>query len=114
MTALAKSNFEIVQGDKFSVVFNLKDGNNTAFNLTGYSVAFQLRSASGSVLATLTNDDGLIITAATGKIELTLASSKTSTFPFGVHQYQLQLTINGDITTILGGQLSIIKDQCQT
>jgi len=99
-------NFTIEQGTTFSRVLTLQE-NSSAMNLTGYSVASQMRSThdSSSIVATFS---GSVTNASSGQITLSLTNSQTSAIEEGIYVYDVEITSGaGAVTRILQGNVTV-------
>jgi hypothetical protein len=102
-------NFTIEQGTTFRRVLTLQE-NGTAMNLTGYSVASQMRSThdSASIVATFT---GTVSNAATGQITLSMTNTTTSGIDEALYVYDIEITsAGGDVTRILQGTVTVTPE----
>ena len=75
--------------------------NNSAVDLTGYTADFQVRQFvdSATTLVDANTSNGMIvITGATGTINITIPASTTATWTAGNYQYALNLTAPDGIT----------------
>ena len=99
-------NFTIEQGTTFSRVLTLQE-NSSAMNLTGYSVASQMRSThdSSSIVATFS---GSVTNASSGQITLSLTNSQTSAIEEAIYVYDVEITSGaGAVTRILQGNVTV-------
>lgn len=91
-----KANLIIDQGSDFSADIDLVDVNGAVYNLTGYTVAAQMRknyaSSSASTFSASHNSTG-------GKITLTLTSSSTATIEPGRYLYDVEIRSSGNVIT---------------
>lgn len=82
-------NFDIDQGTDFSITVNLKDDLGQPFNLTGYTIAAQMRknyaSSSATTFATSHDSTG-------GHIILSLDNSVTGLITPGNYLYDVEIT----------------------
>ena len=102
-------NFTIEQGTTFSRVLTLQE-NGSAMNLTGYSVASQMRSThdSSSIAATIT---GTISNASSGQITLSLTNTQTSAIEEAIYVYDVEITSGaGAVTRILQGNVTVTPE----
>ena len=102
-------NFTIEQGTTFSRVLTLQE-NGSAMNLTGYSVASQMRSThdSSSIAATLT---GTVSNASSGQITLSLTNTQTSAIEEAIYVYDVEITSGaGSVTRILEGNITVTPE----
>ena len=99
-------NFTIEQGTTFNRIITLQE-NGSAMNLTGYSVASQIRSThdSGTVVGTITCT---ISNASAGQITLSMTNSVTSAIEEGIYVYDIEITSgSGTVTRILEGKVTV-------
>ena len=102
-------NFTIEQGTTFSRVLTLQE-NSSAMNLTGYSVASQMRSThdSSTVVATFS---GSVTNASSGQITLSLTNSQTSAIDEAIYVYDVEITSGaGAVTRILEGNITVTPE----
>jgi len=102
-------NFTIEQGTTFSRVLTLQE-NGSAMNLTGYSVASQMRSThdSSTVVATFS---GSVTNASSGQITLSLTNSQTSAIDEAIYVYDVEITSGaGAVTRILEGNITVTPE----
>lgn len=105
-------NFEIIQGDTFSLDVVYNDSQGVPVNLIGHSVVFQVRDAPGGkiICATAVNDNGITISPYIGKISISLGSQQTKKFTIPKAAYQLQVTSPSGIKeTLISGWISVSK-----
>ena len=102
-------NFTIEQGTTFSRVLTLQE-NGSAMNLTGYSVASQMRSThdSSSIVATFS---GSVTNASSGQLTLSLTNSQTSAIEEAIYVYDVEITSGaGAVTRILQGTVTVTPE----
>ena len=102
-------NFTIEQGTTFSRVLTLQE-NSSAMNLTGYSVASQMRSThdSSSIVATFS---GSVTNASSGQLTLSLTNSQTSAIEEAIYVYDVEITSGaGAVTRILEGNVTVTPE----
>ena len=102
-------NFTIEQGTTFSRVLTLQE-NGSAMNLTGYSVASQMRSThdSWSIVATFS---GSVTNASSGQLTLSLTHSQTSAIEEAIYVYDVEITSGaGSVTRILEGNVTVTPE----
>lgn len=86
--------YELNQGSALTVDFYYKDPAGVAIDLTGYGARMQFRSSpsSTSVLLELSTDNGgLVITAATGKISMVLTEALAQAITWRRAVYDMEL-----------------------
>ena len=99
-------NFIVEQGATFSRILTVKE-NNSAMNLTGYSVASLMRSThdSSTVVGTFTCT---ISNASGGIITMSMTASATGAIEEGIYVYDLEITSGGStVTRLLQGEVTI-------
>ena len=102
-------NFTIEQGTTFSRVLTLQE-NGSAMNLTGYSVASQMRSThdSSSIVATFS---GSVTNASSGQLTLSSTNSQTSAIEEAIYVYDVEITSGaGAVTRILEGNVTVTPE----
>lgn len=91
-----KANLVVDQGSDFSADIDLVDAVGAVYNLTGHTVAAQMRknyaSSSASTFTTSHNSVG-------GKITLTLSSASTATIEPGRYLYDVEIRSSGGVVT---------------
>ncbi len=109
---------EVGQGTDARYVLALKtkdsDGNWIPFDLTDYSAAMQLRTATYSPQAqdTLTTANGrLEIDATAGRIALKFPHDVTATYPVRTFVFDVEIkNLLGEITRILSGRIKVTAE----
>ena len=99
-------NFIVEQGATFNRILTVKE-NNSAMNLTGYSVASKMRSThdSSTVVGTFTCS---ISNASSGGITMSMTSSTSSAIEEGIYVYDLEITSGTSIVTrLLQGEVTV-------
>lgn len=87
-----KANLVIDQGSTFSATIDVTDSAGAVFNLTGYTVAAQMRKnyASSSAVNFTASQNGLY-----GQITLSLLHTATATLEPGRYLYDVEITSSG-------------------
>jgi len=99
-------NFILEQGATFNRILTLKE-NDSAMDLTGYSVASKMRSThdSSTVVGTFTCT---ISDASAGKITMQMTNSTTAAIEEGIYVYDLEITASsGTVTRIMEGKVTV-------
>jgi len=100
-----KANLVIDQGTSFTASIDLTDASNVVFNLTGYTVAAQMRKNYTSSVATTFIASH---TGGGGKINLSLTSTTTAAIEPGRYLYDVEITSSGNtITRIVEGIVTV-------
>lgn len=103
-------NFNVVQGDTFTIRVEYKDENNNTIDLTGFSAVMVVRDKPGGkiVCAEITNQSGIVINGPLGYLDITIPPEKTRKFTTPRARYQIQV-INGQgvKTTVLSGYFAV-------
>jgi len=109
--AAAIYNATIDQGATFTLEVIYKDSAGTPINLTGYTAALQIRQNyyDDTALVTLTSPSGgIVITGATGTIDITMSSAQTASLDEGIYVYDLEIYAGGgNITRLIQGQFTV-------
>lgn len=100
----------IDQGATYSLALTYKDSNGTAINLTGYTAAMQIRTSydSSTTVVSLTSSSGIVITAATGLLTITITSIQTAALTPGTYVYDLEITSgSGVVSRLIQGSVMV-------
>lgn len=111
-TSPKESNFNIVQGDSFSLRIVYKDSSGSAVNLMGYSAIMEVKDRPGGKIlcASASVGDGITLTSASaGVIDILLPSSKTANFTIPKAAYQFKVNSSSTSTTLLYGWFIVEK-----
>ena len=100
-----KANLVIDQGSTFTATIDLTDPAGNVFNLTGYTVAAQMRknyTSSSAVTFVASHSAG------TGKIDLSLSATTTNTLSPGRYLYDVEITSpGGGVTRVVEGIVTV-------
>ena len=99
-------NFILEQGATFARTLTVKE-NNSAMDLTGYSVASKMRSThdSSTVVGTFTCT---ISNASGGVITMQMTNSTTAAIEEGVYAYDIEITSGaGTVTRLMEGNITV-------
>ena len=100
------SNMTIDQGTDFSSAIDVTDADGDAVNLTGYSVAGQIRKTYTS--STAVNLTCAVSNAAAGIISIALTAAQSNAMKSGRYVYDVEITSSGGAKTrVLEGQVEI-------
>lgn len=101
------SNLTIDQGSTFSVEIDVTDSSGDPLNLTGYTVAGQIRKTYSS--STFTNFTASVYNTIGGIVKIELSATTTNAMKAGRYVYDVEITqtSSGDITRIVEGQLEV-------
>ena len=100
------SNIFIDQGATFTTTVTVTDSNGDAVNLSGYSVAAQIRktflsSSATAFTATISN-------ASSGEITISLTDTQTTALEAGRYVYDVLITASGGTKTrVVEGQVTV-------
>ena len=98
-------NFILEQGATFNRILTVE--NNSAMNLTNYTVASKMRSThdSGTVVGTFTCT---ISDATAGEITMQMTNSTTAAIEEGIYVYDLEITNSaGTVTRLMEGNITV-------
>ena len=87
-----KANIVIDQGTDFSALIDVETATDAVFNLTGFTVAAQMRKTYASATAT---DFGCSHNGVLGQISITLSSTVTDNLSPGRYLYDIEITSPG-------------------
>lgn len=99
------SNLYIDAGTTFSALITVNDSNNSPLNLSGYTVAAQLRKSYGSTTAY--DFSSSVYDASSGKIQIALTDSETSAIKPGRYLYDIEITSGASKTRVAEGLVII-------
>jgi hypothetical protein len=106
---ISRQDLSIYQGDDYQAMVNVVNADGTPADITGYSVAAQIRRKVADAASTV--DAELVTEVESPTIKLFLGHEKTVQLS-GVYAWDLQLTetATGFITTILTGKVTILQE----
>jgi hypothetical protein len=100
------SNMTIDQGTDFSSAIDVTDADGDAVNLTGYTVAGQIRKTYTS--STAVNLTCAVSNATSGIISVALTAAQSNAMKSGRYVYDVEITSSGGAKTrVLEGQVEI-------
>ena len=100
-----KANLVVDQGANFTATIDVADANDAVFNLTGYTVAAQMRKNYTSSTATTFTASH---TGVLGKINLGLSANTTAAIEPGRYLYDVEITSSGGtITRVVEGIVTV-------
>lgn len=104
-------NATIDQGATFELQVVYKNDAGVPIILTGYTAALQIRQNyyDDTALITLTSPSGgIVITGATGTIDLTMTAIQTASLDEGLYVYDLEIVATGgNRTRLIQGQFTV-------
>jgi hypothetical protein len=107
------SNLTVDQGSDATFTIDVTDTNGGALNLTGYTVAGQIRKSFSS--STAVDFVASVSSALNGEVTLTLSNSVTNGMKAGRYLYDVEITSSGGSKTrVLEGQLEVMAGVTQT
>jgi hypothetical protein len=111
------TNYNIVQGDSFSLSITYTDPSGVPINLSNASALMIVADQPGGSIfcasacgfaATPANNDGITVTASAGKLDINLTPTKTRKFNLPKSAYQVQIkTSSTTSTTLLKGWFQV-------
>ena len=84
------ANLFIDQGTDYSITVDVTDASGDILDLTGYAVAAQMRKTYGS--STISATFATVISAAAGKVTISLTDTQTTALSDGRYVYDLNIT----------------------
>jgi hypothetical protein len=105
----AKYNLVCDQATTFNFQFQIKN-DSTPWDLTGYSGTMTVRpfvGASTTTVVASTANGAMVLTALTGRINVTLSAATTGAIAAGRYSYDLVLTSGATVTRILEGKFIV-------
>jgi hypothetical protein len=107
MAAIA--NLSIDQGASFSSDVTVKDANNNAFNLTGYTAAAKMAKGYASTRTRTTITATISGDPTTGVVTLSMTAADTASLDAERYVYDLEITqtSTGQVTRVIEGIISV-------
>ena len=105
----AKYNLVCDQATTFTFQFVIQD-DSTPWNLTGYTGVMTVRpfvGASTTTVVASTTNGRMVLTALTGRINITIDAETTGNIAAGRYSYDLVLDSGSEITRILEGKFVV-------
>ncbi len=105
----AKYNLVCDQATTFNFQFQIKN-DSTPWDLTGYTGTMTVRpfvGASTTTVVASTANGAMVLTALTGRINVTLSAATTGAISAGRYSYDLVLTSGATVTRILEGKFIV-------
>lgn len=100
------SNLTIDQGSTFKADIDVTDSDGDALNLSGYTVAGQLRKNYSS--STSTDFTASVTSTSNGTIRISLSATQTNGLKAGRYVYDVEITSStGEVTRVLEGQVEV-------
>jgi hypothetical protein len=101
-----QANIFIDQGSNYSNIITVSGTNGSALNLTGYTVASQMRKSYSS--STAYNLNAAIYNATAGQVRMTLTATQAEAIPPGRYLYDLEITSgSGAKTRVVEGVATV-------
>ena len=102
------------QGDYIQLTLNLKDGNGTAINLSGYGVRGQVRASYGSTGVLLDLNPTISGNGSSGIVSINIDSYISANIPISDHVYDIERYPSGILTgnsiKLMRGKFSILPE----
>jgi hypothetical protein len=105
----AKYNLVCDQATTFNFQFQIKN-DSTPWDLTGYTGTMTVRPFVGATTTTVvasTANGRMVLTALTGRINVTLSAATTADIAAGRYSYDLVLDSGSEVTRILEGKFIV-------
>ena len=105
----AKYNLVCDQATTFNFQFQIKN-DSTPWNLTGYTGTMTVRPFVGATTTTVvasTANGAMVLTALTGRVNVTLSAATTASITAGRYAYDLVLDSGAEVTRILEGKFIV-------
>jgi hypothetical protein len=105
----AKYNLVCDQATTFNFQFQIKN-DSTPWDLTGYTGVMTVRPFVGATTTTVvasTANGAMVLTALTGRINVTLSATTTAAITAGRYAYDLVLDSGSSVTRILEGKFIV-------
>lgn len=105
MAAIA--NLTIDQGATFSSDVTVKDAQDNAFNLTGYTASAKLAKGFASTRTRTNMTTSIATDATTGVVTLSLTATETSALDAERYVYDLEITSGATVTRVIEGIITV-------
>jgi hypothetical protein len=105
----AKYNLVCDQATTFNFQFQIKN-DSTPWNLSGYTGTMTVRPFVGATTTTVvasTANGAMVLTALTGRVNVTLSAATTAAIVAGRYSYDLVLDSGAEVTRILEGKFIV-------
>lgn len=100
------SNLTMDQGSDFQATIDVNDSSGNNLNLTGYSVAGQMRKSYAS--STATNFTAAITNATNGVLSISLTAAQTNALKAGRYVYDVEITSStNEVSRVVEGQIEV-------
>lgn len=100
------SNLYVDAGSTYSNIITVSASNGQALDLTGYTVASQMRKSYGS--STVYNFSASIYNASQGKVRLQLSNIQSEAIPSGRWLYDVEIkSPSGSVTRVVEGIVTV-------
>jgi hypothetical protein len=103
-------NFNVVQGDTFTIRVEYRDESNQPIDITGYSAIMIVRDKPGGkvVCAQVDSTSGIVIDGPNGGLDITILPEQTRKFTAPRARYQIQIISDQGVkTTVLSGYFAV-------
>lgn len=104
-------NFQVVQGDTFTMEVTYTNPNGSAINLTDFSAKMDVRDQPGGKIlcASISSTNQIDIDGTNGKLTISFTPAQTRKFTTPSAAYQLKIINNntGESTTLVRGYFSV-------
>lgn len=99
-----KTTLYIEQGTDFTTSLSLNDVNNTAVDLTNYTIAGKMRKSYYSTIGVHSFTVAIDSPATAGNITISMTAAQTAAIePSKRYVYDVNITLNGAVTRVLQG-----------
>ena len=105
MAAIA--NLTIDQGATFSSDVTVKDAQDNAFNLTGYTASAKLAKGFASTRTRTNMTTSIATDATTGVVTLSLTATETAALDAERYVYDLEITSGATVTRVIEGIITV-------
>jgi|TARA_B100001245_G_scaffold110000_1_gene80374 hypothetical protein len=105
MAAIA--NLTIDQGATFSSDVTVKDAQDNAFNLTGYTASAKLAKGFASTRTRTNMTTSIATDATTGVVTLSLTATETAALDAERYVYDLEITSGAAVTRVIEGIITV-------
>lgn len=106
-----KYNFTMYQGATLGKQIIIKEAG-VVRNITGFTARMQIRDKyTGALIVDMTTANSkLVVTGASGRIDMVLSAVETMTFNFSIGLYDLEIINGTNVERVLQGEITLSKN----
>lgn len=110
--ALGFHNIEVEQGVTYGLDLTFKNGDGTIRDLTAYAARLMFRThlEANTPQDIWNNGEEITLSSTAPNLRITASASKTSSYPVGTYEYDLEVELSGVVEKVLAGKLRVIGE----